>query len=218
MQYESLWEVQLALGEIPGIFEKNILQPCQPQSSPLFSPPPRSQKPVLVPQNIPQRSYPQVTYTFPSITPHPFAATSFENRSEYPFSHSNDEEDDGPQYLDDEGFWAETRYPHYRSIQDYANGDIAHPSWPLVSSQNDNIAKHDYRQDRKDSGVFVYDDEEGSIQHVLPQSKEKFELEGSERLLRERVMGEDLQQMDSGSFTWPHPSLMANVSSLSSQL
>ncbi|KAG0006998.1 hypothetical protein BGZ65_000139 [Modicella reniformis] len=210
--YESLWEVQLALGEIPGIFEENILQPCQPRN-PTLSPPP----PAIIPQ-----------YTFPkSYSTVPFATMNFEERPEYPFSRHVDDEDRF-QYPDE----ADQSYDedHNKPIWYYPDtnaSDIGGDLSSLLPSQNDCATKCEYRQDRKDSGVFVQD-WEGAIYNISPKSKEqwyKFEelfeaKTGQERIpsLRELVMGEDLQQMENGSFLVSSPSLMANVSSISLQM
>jgi len=207
MEYESLWEVQLALGEIPGMFEENILQPCQPHCASLFSPAPRHQL-QLIAQNTLQESHQQRR---PSAV-HPFITTDFEECSQYPFSRSSDDEEE-LQYMNDDDYLTDIQYHH-------------DASW-LSSSPSDSTAKCDHRQDRKDSGVFVHDTEEGVIHHVSPQSGEP-EFKQEERLkdtsvhtrgralsLREMVMGEDFRDMENGSFQMSLPSLMANVSKIS---
>ncbi|KAG0230472.1 hypothetical protein B0O80DRAFT_428936 [Mortierella sp. GBAus27b] len=227
VHYESLWEVQLALREIPGMFEENILKPCHPEY-PLSSSPPIPQQPCFVPQNMPRRSH--QLYSFPSTIPAPpfAAAMSFEDRSEYPFSHFHDEE--VPRYMDDDNndeYWTECRY-HHHSMQDYNDDDATYAPWSL---QSEGSAKSDHRQDRKDSGVFVHDDEDGILLNLsfLPKEwgskmvdgeKVKGMLDGHDRVLslRELVMGEDLQLLENGSIPKSLPSLMANVSSFSTQM
>ncbi|KAK3817244.1 MAG: hypothetical protein J3Q66DRAFT_339341 [Benniella sp.] len=206
MEYESLWEVQLALREIPGMFEENILQPCQPHCSSLPSSVPRPQL-QLNTQNMLQEPHQQRCLS----TVHPFITTGFEECSQYPFSRSSDDEEE--QYMNDDDYLTDIQYHH-------------DASW-LSSSPSDSTAKSDHRQDRKDSGVFIHDTEEGVIHHVSSQSVES-ESKLEERLkdtsvrtrgralsLREMVMGEDFQDMENRSFQMSLPSLMANVSKIS---
>ncbi|KAG0370477.1 hypothetical protein BGZ54_006129 [Gamsiella multidivaricata] len=202
MQYETLWEAQLALGEIPGMFEGNILQPCDAPCS--------SQQPS---QSFEYQQYSSSRFASASS----FSTNSFEEHIEHPFDRSVDnvDEKDG-QRASQQRFMIEGNY---------------------------GVTKNDLRHDRKDSGVFVHDDDEGIILHVSPKStRAMFEFESDlceseaeetydysheeeveedkvsgKRILslREQVMGDDLFLMENGSLLLSHSSLLATVSSLS---
>ncbi|KAF9361364.1 hypothetical protein BGX26_003876 [Mortierella sp. AD094] len=210
-QYTSLWEVQLALGEIPGMFEGNILQACQPQNQLQSTQQPQ---PAYCQQDQRGRQTSFQHFTFPdfsSITP-PSGTISIEDFSEQSLGYYSDYE------CDQEGF---------DENEDYF--------WSSFSPRrNGGITKSDLRHDRKDSGVFEHDDE-GTIIQISPKSRnvesrselsewygsdvDEFEygnmtIEGRMLALRSHVMGENFLH-EVGSLTLPLPSLLGTISSLS---
>ncbi|KAI7827068.1 hypothetical protein BC939DRAFT_445676 [Gamsiella multidivaricata] len=231
MQYETLWEAQLALGEIPGMFEGNILQPCDAPCS--------SQQPS---QSFEYQQYSSSRFASASS----FSTNSFEEHIEHPFDRSVDnvDEKDGQRasqqrfMIEGNCSWSYSPLSDAPSAfqQDETTLEIAFP-------RPDGVTKNDLRHDRKDSGVFVHDDDEGIILHVSPKStRAMFEFESDlceseaeetydysheeeveedkvsgKRILslREQVMGDDLFLMENGSLLLSHSSLLATVSSLS---
>ncbi|KAI8604480.1 hypothetical protein EDD21DRAFT_366203 [Dissophora ornata] len=237
LQYETLWEVQLALGEIPGMFEGNILQPCLPLC-------PRQQQSSQQPE-----SYLQ--YTIPLSSPSAFSEVNFEQPFDY---YGDNEEDEDEQDYDDyeEEEEAEEEFlqqSHTSEIETQPNEIAPRP----LLSRRQSSATNDLRHDRKDSGVFVHDDEEGII-HVSPKSRQPVDVSNESDIsdpeaedynnddyhygyhcdyyfnnnkdlatqgrilsLRTAVMGKDALRMENGSFSFPLPSMMANIPSVSLQ-
>ncbi|KAF9204285.1 putative electron transfer flavoprotein subunit [Haplosporangium sp. Z 27] len=145
MQYNSLWEIQLALGEIPGMFERNILQPCQPrnQLKPTWQPQLQS---VYHHQDQQQLQSSFRNYSFPSSSSSRTLNTN--DCLERSLDHCIESEQD-PTVLDED------------EDEDYI--------WPSFSPRDDSFIKNDLRHDRKDSGVFMQDDE-GIITQISPKS------------------------------------------------
>ncbi|KAF9401124.1 hypothetical protein BGX21_002659, partial [Mortierella sp. AD011] len=148
-QYTSLWEVQLALGEIPGMFQENILQPCQPRNQLQSTQQPQPQ-PAYYQQDQPQQPISSQHFTFPDFSSITSSSgmTSIEDLPEQSLGYYSDYECDQEEFEENEEYL-----------------------WPSFSpTQNDGITKSDMRHDRKDSGIFVHDDE-GTIIQISPKSR-----------------------------------------------
>ncbi|KAG0021592.1 hypothetical protein BGZ80_002114 [Entomortierella chlamydospora] len=203
-QYTSLWEVQLALGEIPGMFEENILQPCQPRNQLQSTQQPQFQ-PSYYQQDQSQQQMSSQQFTFPDFSSITSSSemTSIEDFPEQSLGYYSNYECDQEEFEENDEYL-----------------------WPSFSPlQNDGITKSDMRHDRKDSGIFVHDDE-GAIIQISPKSRnvesrsgllewygsdvdefacDNMTIEGHISAQRSHAMGENFSCVKVGSFTLPPP-------------
>ncbi|KAI1317183.1 hypothetical protein EDD11_008875 [Mortierella claussenii] len=260
LQYDTLWEVQLALGEIPGMLEaSNILQPCHSFSTCSSSSYPFSSaaSPSITAgtatnptQYIPtqQRLPSPRRYNLPDFAPVPM---SFEVNTQQQLLENEDDEGYDDKGYDDEGyddgmddyFWfrSATAASHFvKSFDTYPSSYASSYSNLTTSNIEDEtplelaspVSLHaapskanDLRHDRKDSGVFIHDDDEGIILQVSPKTKAQAASRATclststeqGRLVawRSQIMGDDLLQPDVSPIALSLPSLMATMSTLS---
>ncbi|KAF9114672.1 hypothetical protein BGX27_010158 [Mortierella sp. AM989] len=206
MQYKSLWEVQLALGEIPGMFEGNILQPYQSRNHQPTQQTRQQPYSSQLDQQQYQSSYQHYTFPDLSSTPSTSELNSIEDCPEHSLGYYSDYESD--------------------QTENEMNEDCL---WSFSPRQNDISRNSNFRHDRKDSGVFVHDDEEGIIQitsksRVFECKSElsdwcdldvyDYESEYGNLAQKSRAIGGGFHQMEVGSLM-PPPSLLGTVSTLS---
>ncbi|KAG0323105.1 hypothetical protein BGZ99_002944 [Dissophora globulifera] len=258
--YETLWEVQLALGEIPGIFVDNILQPCQTIPTGMAS----YREPEI---------YRPYVYSSFAASSGSFSNMSFDE-SEQIEDYYGDNEDD--QYQDDcevnfeqedidsgDDDEREVYEDHHASHIEtpFRRNEVAISPLELLTDRH-SVAKiklHGLRHDRRDSGIFVqteYDNnsDQGNIHPTRSRmpctistrssrtfvahdeysdfsdseteaeeysnddypygyqwkySKTVTPSQGQFKSLRAAVMGDDVLRMESGSYSFSPPSLLA---------
>ncbi|KAF9916255.1 hypothetical protein BX616_004227 [Lobosporangium transversale] len=203
LQYESLWEVQLALGEIPSIFDAgNILQPYQSsQYTPFPSRPPT--EPIQYPHQY-QQQRPCQDYSLPdlatsissSFSPSPM---SFEAKTKHQFHSPGGSGNAGHLWFRPIAAQAHS-YTSSHFFSTSVDEAVLEYTFPIrdssicISQSNSDINEPDddvyddddgddddaminmpskvseLRHDRKDSGVFIQDGDEGIILQRSPKT------------------------------------------------
>ncbi|KAK3808419.1 MAG: hypothetical protein J3Q66DRAFT_373979 [Benniella sp.] len=155
--YANLWEIQLELGEIPGMISNNLLEPCRPS----VAWPTATRVPSI--SMTERQSYDHYEQEA-SVIEQDVADEEFSSKAESPecfwprtaFFDLTDSSKGTRGYYDTEYGDEEEELDYERTLQDLS---VVHPIYGKMGSSLE-VQEGEYRHDRKDSGVFMAEDDQ----------------------------------------------------------